>query len=81
MDQRVAIADLAQSSDTGQAVPRREQPLAAEPGAAQLIERADNNLVFAGLSRRLAADNQVTGIDDVNAHEWVLHSGPATCRP
>jgi hypothetical protein len=33
------------------------------------------------VGRRLAADDQVIGIDNVNAHEGVLRIGPAPRRP
>jgi hypothetical protein len=69
IDQRLAIANLAQSLDTGQAVPQGQQPLSAEPRCAQLVERGDNDLVLARLSRRFAAVEQLIFIDDVNAHE------------
>jgi hypothetical protein len=77
----LAIADLAQPVDTGQAVPQGEQPLATEACGAQFVERGDDDLVLARLGRRLAGDNQIIGIDDVNAHEVVLHIGPAPRRP
>src|SRR5947208_3232529 len=80
IDQRLAIADLAQPIDTGQAVPQGEQPLAVEPSGAQLVERGDNDLVLAEMRRRLAADDQVIGIDDVNTHEGGLHI-PAGTTP
>ena len=46
IDQRVAVADLLALLDTGQSVPQRQQPLAAELGGVQFLVRCDDNLAL-----------------------------------
>src|SRR5215472_1092015 len=76
-----AVADPPALFSTGQSIPQRQQPLAAEWGGVQFVIRRDDNLAVAYCGRHLATQrNSVIG-DDVDAHRWVLLVGPGSgCR-
>jgi hypothetical protein len=67
IDQRIAIADLLSLLDTGQSIPQRQQPLAAELGCVQFLIRSDGNLAVIECGRRLATQRDSVVADDVNA--------------
>ena len=68
-------------SDTGQSVPQRQQPLAAERGSTQLLVRCNGNLAVIDCRRRRAAQRNSVVPDDINTHEWVLLIDPAAVPP
>src|ERR1700719_240301 len=72
IDQCVAVADLLPLLDTGQRVPQRQQPLAAELGGMQFLVRRDDNLALIRCGWRLAAENDSVIANDIEAHWWGL---------